>query len=257
MVNHRSAARTCQPPTRGTRTSTGPTSVSTVLARVPLREFPLPLPAGTCLPHPTWSVISPLRESLQWDTRIEIPRLGRRGAHEHSAPHGTDPPLSPLRPDRRTDAHVRAEGSVSRVRACRGTSSNFPYGDCLMWYAMVAEAEALPAAKFQVIFPHLDERQRCLLMGAEARMLGDGGIRLVARAAGVVESTVSRGVSDLDAGVEPLGRARRPGGGRKRAAELDPGLRPALMALSSRMSGVIRCRRCGGRRSRPAAWRPR
>ena len=32
-------------------------------------------------------------------------------------------------------------------------------------------------------------------------------------------------------GAEPLGRARRPGGGRKRAAELDPGLRPALLAL--------------------------
>ena len=32
-------------------------------------------------------------------------------------------------------------------------------------------------------------------------------------------------------GAEPLGRARRPSGGRKRAAELDPGLRPALLAL--------------------------
>ena len=41
------------------------------------------------------------------------------------------------------------------------------------------------AAKFQVIFPHLDERQRRLLMGAEARALGHGGIRAVARAAGV------------------------------------------------------------------------
>ena len=30
---------------------------------------------------------------------------------------------------------------------------------------------------------------------------------------------------------EPLGRARRPGGGRKRAADLDSGLRPALLAL--------------------------
>ena len=87
------------------------------------------------------------------------------------------------------------------------------------------------AAKFGVIFPHLDERQRRLLMGAEARALGHGGIRLVARAAGVREATVSLGVGELDSGEEPLGRARRPGGGRKRAAELDPGLRPALLAL--------------------------
>jgi len=87
------------------------------------------------------------------------------------------------------------------------------------------------AAKFQAIFPHLDERQRRLLMGAEARALGRGGIRLVAQAAGVREATVSLGVTELDSGAEPLGRARRPGGGRKRAADLDPGLRPALLAL--------------------------
>ena len=86
-------------------------------------------------------------------------------------------------------------------------------------------------AKFQAIFPHLDERQRRLLMGAEARALGHGGIRVVARAAGVREATVSLGVDELDSGAEPLGRARRPGGGRKRAAELDPELRPALLAL--------------------------
>ena len=93
------------------------------------------------------------------------------------------------------------------------------------------EARRILAAKFQVIFPHLDERQRRLLMGAEAGALGHGGIRVVARAAGVREATVSLGVAELDSGAEPLGRARRPGGGRKQAADLDPGLRPALLAL--------------------------
>src|SRR6266496_4563250 len=93
------------------------------------------------------------------------------------------------------------------------------------------ETRQVLAAKFQVIFPHLDERQRRLLMAAEARALGHGGIRLVARAAGAREATVSLGVDELDSGAEPLGRARRPGGGRKRAADLDPGLRPALLAL--------------------------
>jgi len=96
--------------------------------------------------------------------------------------------------------------------------------------SMVVTTEML-AAKFAVIFPHLDERQRRLLTGAEARALGHGGIRLVARAAGVREATVSLGVDELDAGAEPLGRARRSGGGRKRAADLDPGLVPALLAL--------------------------
>jgi transposase len=96
--------------------------------------------------------------------------------------------------------------------------------------SMVVTSENL-TAKFGTILPHLDERQRRLLMGAEARALGHGGIRLVARAAGVREATVSLGVDELDSGAGPLGRARRPGGGRKRAADVDPGLRPALLAL--------------------------
>jgi hypothetical protein len=96
--------------------------------------------------------------------------------------------------------------------------------------SMVVTSEVL-TAKFAAIFPHLDERQRRLLMGAEARALGHGGIRLVARAAGVREATVALGVDELDSGAGPLGRARRPGGGRKRVADVDPGMRPALLAL--------------------------
>src|SRR5437667_4740811 len=96
---------------------------------------------------------------------------------------------------------------------------------------VIEVTQEMLAAKFESILPHLDERQRRLLMGAEARVLGHGGIRLVARAAGVREATVSLGVDELDSGAEPLGRARRPGGGRKRVADLDPGLCPALLAL--------------------------
>jgi hypothetical protein len=87
------------------------------------------------------------------------------------------------------------------------------------------------AAKCGAILPHLDERQRRLYLGSEARALGHGGIRLVAQAAGVREGTVPAGVAELEAGEEPLGRARREGGGRKRLAQADPGLVPALLAL--------------------------
>jgi hypothetical protein len=78
----------------------------------------------------------------------------------------------------------------------------------------MGDAVGMLARKFQVLFPYLDERQRRLLMGAEARGMGHGGIRVVARAAGVAEGTVSRGVSELEAGGAPSGRVRRPGGGR-------------------------------------------
>ncbi|MGW9033150.1 ISAzo13 family transposase [Streptomyces sp. NPDC055722] len=91
--------------------------------------------------------------------------------------------------------------------------------------------EASLAAKFGAVFPHLNERQRRLVMGAEARAIGHGGIKLVARAAGVGVVTVSRGVRELEGGEEPLARVRKPGGGRKRLADTDPGLRAALLAL--------------------------
>ena len=100
-----------------------------------------------------------------------------------------------------------------------------------MWYGQPVETQESLAAKFEVLFPHLDERQRRLLAGVEARALGRGGIRVVARAAGMREGTVSRGVAEVDSGQEPLGRTRRHGGGRKKVADLDRGLRPALLAL--------------------------
>jgi Rhodopirellula transposase DDE domain len=97
--------------------------------------------------------------------------------------------------------------------------------------AVVGVDEAGLAAKFAALMPHLDERQRRLLAGAEARALGHGGIRVVARAAGMREATVSRGAAELETGGEPLGRVRAAGAGRKPLTELDPGLRPALLAL--------------------------
>ena len=97
--------------------------------------------------------------------------------------------------------------------------------------AGAVQSEEALAAKFAVLLPHLDERQRRLLMGAEARSLGHGGIKMAARAAGVSAVTVSRGVDELEAGGKPLGRTRKPGGGRKPATQTDPGLGAALLAL--------------------------
>jgi hypothetical protein len=97
--------------------------------------------------------------------------------------------------------------------------------------AISEDAGRALAAKLAVMLPHLDERQRRLYLGSEARALGHGGIAAVARAAGVSELTVSAGVAELDAGAGPLGRARRPGGGRKKAEDKDPGLIAALEEL--------------------------
>ncbi|NBE79812.1 ISAzo13-like element transposase-related protein [Micromonospora rubida] len=79
--------------------------------------------------------------------------------------------------------------------------------------------------------PHLDERQRRLVLAARARSLGRGGIGRIALAAGVHPSTVSKGIEELESPGAPSRRARRPGGGRKRLTETDPGLMTALVGL--------------------------
>ena len=89
------------------------------------------------------------------------------------------------------------------------------------------------ASRCQVVLPHLDERQRRLVLAQEARLLGHGGVRAVAQLAGVSEATVRSGVFELEAGGDPLpgGRVRRPGGGRRAAEGQDPHLVPALLGL--------------------------
>ena len=70
----------------------------------------------------------------------------------------------------------------------------------------------------------LDERGRRLWAAAEARSAGRGGIAAVVRATGVSESTVLRGLADLESGVAPLpGRMRRHRG-RVPILEREPGL---------------------------------
>jgi transposase len=99
--------------------------------------------------------------------------------------------------------------------------------------AIPSEVREQLSVRFEVLLPHLNERQRRLLLATEARLLGHGGVRSVARVAGVSETTVRRGVFELEGGEDPLpdGRIRRQGGGRKSAMQLDTQLVPALMAL--------------------------
>jgi hypothetical protein len=87
------------------------------------------------------------------------------------------------------------------------------------------------ARKYSVLRPHLDERQRRLVLGAEAGEFGRGGIKVVAVATGVHPDTIARGVRELAGEAEPAVRVRAPGGGRKSLAESDPGLLVQLKAF--------------------------
>src|SRR3954452_18864185 len=78
----------------------------------------------------------------------------------------------------------------------------------------------------------LDERGRRLLVAAEAKAAGYGGIAAVWRATGVATSTIGRGLRELaEAPALTAGRVRRAGGGRKPAVAADPDLMRDLKAL--------------------------
>lgn len=87
------------------------------------------------------------------------------------------------------------------------------------------------AERLRLIRAHLDERAWRLLLGAEATVLGRGGIKTVAAATGAHPDTVAQGVRELDY-PEPIpGRVRRPGAGRPGVSVTDPELVVALDAL--------------------------
>ena len=95
-----------------------------------------------------------------------------------------------------------------------------------------AELVGLMGPQLEELLPLLDEKARRLVLGAVARAAGDGGIGAVAKATGASWQTVADGATELASeDVAPPGRVRRPGGGRKRLAETDPGLAGALETL--------------------------
>jgi hypothetical protein len=75
------------------------------------------------------------------------------------------------------------------------------------------------------MMPLLDERQRRMLAGASANMLGRGGVGAVSRAAEMCRNTVISGSKEIvSADAAPSGRVRREGGGRKRLIDKDQDL---------------------------------
>lgn len=87
--------------------------------------------------------------------------------------------------------------------------------------------------KFEALVPVLDERARRLWAAAESRSLGYGGDALVSAGTGLAQATIRKGRRELETGgpVSPL--LRRPGGGRKKLTEQQPGLSEALEKLVS------------------------
>ena len=84
---------------------------------------------------------------------------------------------------------------------------------------------------FEVVLPHLNERQRRVVAGATSKMLGRGGKSAVAAASGMSRNTVIKAEREVTAGIEPSDRLRAPGGGDRPLIDKQPGLLEALDEL--------------------------
>jgi hypothetical protein len=104
------------------------------------------------------------------------------------------------------------------------------------------EADSSIGQRWEILAGALDERQRRLLVGAEAKVLGRGGIAAVALATGVSRTTIMAGISEIEAmkssslsaDQPPTSRTsstRQAGGGRKKIELKDATLLPDLLTL--------------------------
>jgi hypothetical protein len=90
--------------------------------------------------------------------------------------------------------------------------------------------------RYRALAPVLDERIRRQWAATEAQTYGWGGMSAVSEATGMSRNTIRKGLAEIAArkkrpNAALSARLRRPGGGRKRLTETDPGLLEALEAL--------------------------
>jgi hypothetical protein len=90
---------------------------------------------------------------------------------------------------------------------------------------VVEVTEKQLAEFFSTVLPLLDERQKRMVVGAGAKMLGRGGVSLVSRSAAVSRNTVITGARQIASGETASSpRIRREGAGRKALIDKDPDL---------------------------------
>ena len=93
------------------------------------------------------------------------------------------------------------------------------------------QSEQKIAEKLAIVLPHLNEKQRRLLIAAEARTLGWGGISQVAKATGVSRVTIHKALAEIESKKIIAERIRKPGGGRKDITEYYPNILEKLESL--------------------------
>jgi transposase len=95
----------------------------------------------------------------------------------------------------------------------------------------VRDGEAAIRERYRLLGPQLNERQRRAFAASEARTFGRGGIAAAARACGLAQNTVRKGLRELDELPLEPGRVRARGAGRPAAEASDPKLLDVLREL--------------------------
>jgi transposase len=96
-----------------------------------------------------------------------------------------------------------------------------------MFWGILKEMDPLAGVRrrFVALERVLDEKTRRLVVAAESKALGPGGISAVSQVTGVSRQVIRQGLKELaQPPSDPVGRIRRPGGGRKKARQKDPTL---------------------------------
>jgi hypothetical protein len=95
--------------------------------------------------------------------------------------------------------------------------------------------------RIKSVLPSLNERQRRILLGAEAQSLGWGGIKKIHQLSGAHCHTISSGIGEIVSGMQETGQdtehpiekecIRKKGGGRKKEVEKNPKLLLDIMEI--------------------------
>jgi len=79
-------------------------------------------------------------------------------------------------------------------------------------------------SRINSVLPHLNEPQRRIYLGAEAKSIGWGGKSKISQLSGICRETIARGMEELEQEINFQNQQRKKGAGRKKSSEKQPAM---------------------------------